>query len=29
MRSNIDTLMKGGLEDWLAGQADMRASATG
>lgn len=29
MRSDIDTLMKGGLEDWLAGQADMRASARG
>ncbi len=29
MRSDIDTLMKGGLEDWLAGQADMRASAKG
>ncbi len=29
MRSDIDTLMQGGLEDWLAGQADMRASARG
>ncbi|MCZ8370521.1 MAG: DUF3137 domain-containing protein [Porphyrobacter sp.] len=27
MRSDIDGLMKGGLEDWLAGQADMRESA--
>ena len=29
MRSDIDTLMKGGLENWLAGQADMRADARG
>ena len=29
MRSDIDTLMKGGLEDWLASQADMRAGARG
>lgn len=27
MRSDINGLMKGGLEDWLAGQADMRAGA--
>jgi hypothetical protein len=27
MRSDIDGLMKGGLEEWLAGQADMRAGA--
>jgi len=27
MRTDINTLMQGGLEDWLAGQADMRASA--
>lgn len=29
MRSDIDTLMKGGLEDWLAGQAAMREGAKG
>lgn len=29
MRSDIDGLMKGGLEEWLAGQADMRAGAKG
>jgi len=27
MRNPIEGLMQGGLEDWLAGQADMRASA--
>ncbi len=27
MRSNIDAVMKGGLEDWLSGQADMREGA--